>query len=206
MSKFILQDKYFHKAKQDGYRARSAFKLKEIQAKFNAIKRGDKVLDLGCAPGSFLQVLSEIAGPGGTLVGIDILPVKPMPHKNVIILQQDIRETDIADLCSRVAPGGFNAITCDISPNLTGIREVDDRNIGELYDAVRGFVASGLKTGGHFILKTFYSDNFKDIKSDLKRTFKTVSVFKPIASRNISSETYLVALGKKSLNVVQIVT
>jgi 23S rRNA (uridine2552-2'-O)-methyltransferase len=198
MSKFILRDKYFHKAKQDGYRARSAFKLKEIQAKFNAVKKGDKTLDLGCAPGSFLQVLSEIAGPDGTVVGIDILPVKPMLQKNVMLLQQDIRETDIAGLCSRVAPGGFNVITCDISPNLSGIREVDDRNISDLYEAVRRIVAIGLKTGGHFILKTFYSDNFKDIKLDLTRTFKTVSVFKPVASRNISSETYLVGLGKKS--------
>jgi 23S rRNA (uridine2552-2'-O)-methyltransferase len=197
MSKFILRDKYFQKAKQDGYRARSVFKLKEIQGKFNPVKRGDKVLDLGCAPGSFLQVLSEITGPEGIVIGIDILSINPLPQKNVILIQQDIRQTDVSDLCAKHAPDGFNVITCDISPNLSGIREVDDRNMGELYDAVRGFVVKGLKTGGHFILKAFYSDNFKDIKSDLTSVFKTVSVFKPAASRSISSETYLVGIGKK---------
>ena len=122
MSKFILRDRYFQKAKLDGYRARSAFKLKEIQTKFNPIKRGDKVLDLGCAPGSFLQVLVEIIGPQGMVVGIDILPLKALPQKNIFTIQGDIRVTDVADLCVQHAPSGFNVITCDISPNLSGIR------------------------------------------------------------------------------------
>lgn len=197
MSKFILRDKYFHKAKQEGFRARSAFKLKDIQTKFNLMRKTDKVLDLGCAPGSFLQVHSDIIGPDGVVVGIDILEVKPLSRTNVIIIQGDIREINVVDLCSQHAPGGFNVITCDIAPNLSGIREVDDRNIGELYDAVRGFVAKGLKTSGHFILKAFYSDNFKDVKSDMINMFKTVSVFKPTASRSVSSETYLIGIGKK---------
>jgi 23S rRNA (uridine2552-2'-O)-methyltransferase len=197
MSKFILRDRYFQKAKQDGYRARSAFKLKEIQTKFNPIKRGDKVLDLGCAPGSFLQVLVEIIGPQGMVVGIDILPLKALPQKNIFTIQGDIRETDVADLCVQHAPSGFNVITCDISPNLSGIREVDDKNMGELYDSVREFITKGLKAGGNFVLKAFYSDNFKETKSDLTNLFKSVSVFKPVASRNISSEIYLVGMGKK---------
>jgi len=197
MSKFILRDRYFQKAKLDGYRARSAFKLKEIQTKFNPIKRGDKVLDLGCAPGSFLQVLVEIIGPQGMVVGIDILPLKALPQKNIFTIQGDIRETDVADLCVQHAPSGFNVITCDISPNLSGIREVDDKNMGELYDSVRDFITKGLKAGGNFVLKAFYSDNFKETKSDLTNLFKSVSVFKPVASRNISSEIYLVGMGKK---------
>jgi len=197
MSKFILRDRYFQKAKLDGYRARSAFKLKEIQTKFNPIKRGDKVLDLGCAPGSFLQVLVEIIGPQGMVVGIDILPLKALPQKNIFTIQGDIRETDVADLCVQHAPRGFNVITCDISPNLSGIREVDDKNMGELYDSVREFITKGLKAGGNFVLKAFYSDNFKETKSDLTNLFKSVSVFKPVASRNISSEIYLVGMGKK---------
>jgi 23S rRNA (uridine2552-2'-O)-methyltransferase len=197
MSKFILRDKYFQKAKQDGYRARSAFKLKEIQAKYNPIKRGDKVLDLGCAPGSFLQVVAEFVGPDGIVVGIDILPVNPLPQKNIIVLQGDIREADVADLCALYAPDGFNVIACDIAPNLSGIKEADDKNIAELYVAVRGFITNGLKAGGHFIFKTFYSENFKETKSDLTNLFRSLSVFKPQASRSISSETYLVGMGRK---------
>lgn len=197
MSKFVLRDKFFHKAKQDGYRARSAYKLKEAQEKFNLIKKGYKVLDLGCAPGSFLQIISEIIGPDGIVVGIDILPVTPMHEKNIIVVRGDIRSMDEADLCGQYAPGGFNVITCDIAPNLTGIREADDKNIGELYGAVRRFITKGLKTGGYFIFKTFYSENFKETKIDLESLFKSVSVFKPAASRSNSSETYLVGIGKK---------
>lgn len=197
MSKFVLRDKYFLKAKENGFRARSAFKLKEIQIKFNLIKKGDNVLDLGCAPGSFLQVMAEIIGPEGTVVGVDILPLTPLPRKNVITIQGDIRETDVTDLRARYAPGGFNLITCDIAPNLSGIREVDDKNMGELYDGVRSFVTKGLKTGGHFVLKAFFSNDFKATKTDLTTLFRSVFVFKPAASRSISSEIYLVAMGKK---------
>jgi len=197
MTKFELRDKYFQKAKQDGYRARSAYKLKEAQDRLHIIRKGDRVLDLGCAPGSFLQVIVNIVGPEGLVIGIDILPVNSLPHKNIMTIRGDIRETDVAGFCALHAPGGFDVITCDIAPNLSGIREVDDRNVGELYDAVRGVVTKGLKTGGHFLLKAFFSDDFKATKSDLATLFRSVSVFKPAASRSISSEIYLVAVGKK---------
>jgi 23S rRNA (uridine2552-2'-O)-methyltransferase len=197
MTKFELRDKYFQKAKQDGYRARSAYKLKEAQDRLHIIRKGDRVLDLGCAPGSFLQVIVNIVGSEGVVIGIDILPVNALPHKNIMTIRGDIRETDVEGLYALHAPGGFDVITCDIAPNLSGIREVDDRNVGELYDAVRGVVTKGLKTGGHFFLKAFFSDDFKATKSDLATLFRSVSVFKPAASRSISSEVYLVAVGKK---------
>lgn len=197
MSKFVHQDKYFHKAKQDGFRARSAYKLIEIQEKFNLIKKTDKVLDLGCAPGSFLQVLSNIVGPKGTVVGIDILPVTKLPQKNIVTFQGDIREINIMEAYALYAAKGFDVITCDISPNISGIREVDERNVSELYSVVQNAVIKTLKTGGHFILKAFFSDDFKTVKSNLATLFRTVSVFKPAASRSASSEIYLVAIGKK---------
>jgi 23S rRNA (uridine2552-2'-O)-methyltransferase len=197
MTKFELRDKYFQKAKQEGYRARSAYKLKEVQDRFHIIRKGDRVLDLGCAPGSFLQVIAGIVGHEGLVIGIDVLPVKALPQKNIVTICDDVRETDVERLCTLHAPGGFHAITCDIAPNLSGIREVDDRNVGELYNAVRGVVTKGLKNGGHFVLKAFFSDDFKATKSDLATLFRSVSVFKPSASRSISSEIYLVAVGKK---------
>ena len=197
MSKFIIQDKYFQKAKHNGYRARSAYKLKEIQERFKLIKKTDRVLDLGCSPGSFLQILAGIVGPEGIVVGIDILPTLKLPQKNIATIQGDIRDIDIMELCAFYATGGFNVITCDIAPNLSGIREVDNRNVNELYDAVKDIVIKGLNAGGHFILKSFFSDDFKSIKSDLATMFRTVSVFKPAASRSASSEIYLVAVGKK---------
>ena len=197
MSKFIIQDKYFQKAKHNGYRARSAYKLKEIQERFKLIKKADRILDLGCSPGSFLQILAGIVGPEGIVVGIDILPTLKLPQKNIATIQGDIRDIDIMELCAFYATGGFNVITCDIAPNLSGIREVDNRNVSELYDAVKDIVIKGLNAGGHFVLKSFFSDDFKSIKSDLATMFRTVSVFKPAASRSASSEIYLVAVGKK---------
>jgi 23S rRNA (uridine2552-2'-O)-methyltransferase len=197
MSRFVVRDKYFQKAKEDGYRARSAYKLKEIQNKYHPIKRGDCVLDLGCAPGSFLQVISELVGPAGLVVGIDILPVGALSQKNVVAIQSDIRSIDVTALTAKYAPLGFDAVTCDIAPNLSGIRDVDDRNMAELYGAVRSVVVTSLKKKGHFVLKAFYSEDFKATKTDLSRLFRSVLVFKPDASRSVSSEVYLVNTDKK---------
>jgi len=197
MSRFVLKDTYFKKAKQDGYRARSAYKLKEIQTKFRLIKKGDRVLDLGCAPGSFLQVLSGIVGPEGFIVGIDILPTQSLPFKNVVALTCNILDPGLGELLTNHAPHGFDAVTCDISPNLSGIKEVDNKNIQDIYDAVRQVVATSLKKEGEFVMKSFFSENLKGIQNDLKGIFRTVSIFKPAASRSVSSEIYLVCVGKK---------
>ncbi|OPY72532.1 MAG: Ribosomal RNA large subunit methyltransferase E [Syntrophorhabdus sp. PtaU1.Bin002] len=197
MSRFVLKDTYFKKAKQDGYRARSAYKLKEIQTKFRLIKKGDRVLDLGCAPGSFLQVLSGIVGPEGSVVGIDILPTQPLPFKNVVAITRNILDPGLGELLTSHAPHGFDAVTCDISPNLSGIKEVDDKNIRDVYDAVHQVVAASLKKEGGLVLKSFFSENLKGIQNDLKGMFRIVSIFKPAASRSVSSEIYLVCVGKK---------
>jgi 23S rRNA (uridine2552-2'-O)-methyltransferase len=197
MSRFVLKDTYFKKAKQDGYRARSAYKLKEIQTRFHLVKKGDRVLDLGCAPGSFLQVLSEIVGSEGSVVGIDILPARPLPSKNVVALTHNIVDPGLEELLASHAPHGFDVVTCDIAPNLSGIKEVDDKNVRDIHDAVRRVVAASLRREGSLILKSFFSENLKGIRNDLKGLFKTVSVFKPAASRSVSSEIYFVCLGKK---------
>jgi len=114
---------------------------------------------------------------------------KDVHHRNIYL-------SDIAELHILYAPGGFDVITCDISPNLSGIREVDNRNVGELFVAVENVVEKTLKVGGHLILKAFFSDDFKIIKSKLANLFRTVSTFKPVASRSASSEIYLVAVEK----------
>lgn len=197
MSRFVLKDAYFYKAKQEGYRARSAYKLMEAQRKFHLLKKGDHVLDLGCAPGSFLQVIAEIVGDGGRVLGVDLLPTKPFHHGHVTILQGDIRDPAIVASLCRHAPEGFTVVTSDIAPNLSGIREVDDHNIEETFEAVRSIVQGQLRKGGTLLLKSFFSDKFKGFKSELKDMFTTVTVFKPPASRSVSSEIYLVCRGKR---------
>lgn len=196
MSKFILKDSFYKKAKQEGYRARSVYKLKEISDKFGLIKRGDTVLDLGCAPGSFLQILSGMVGAKGTVIGIDILPIPALPATNVTTYQADIREADIKDLLSGHSAGAFDAVTCDIAPNLSGIREVDDARIEELYSCVIKIVEEGLKSGGNFIVKSFFTSVQRGITADLKKRFRRVSLYKPAASRSISSELYFICTGK----------
>ncbi len=122
MARFILKDPFYKKAKQEGFRARSAYKLKEIEDRFHLVHKGDAVLDLGCSPGSFLQVLSGMVGEKGTVIGIDILPTPPLPPKNMTTIEADIRETDVPGLLSSFSMTAVDTVTCDIAPNLSGIR------------------------------------------------------------------------------------
>jgi len=197
MSRFVVRDTFFNKAKQDGYRARSAYKLMEAQEKFRLIKAGDRVLDLGSAPGSFLQVMSKLVGERGRIIGIDILPVTPLTVKNVTVMKLDIREMDVKALLAEHSLECFDVVTCDIAPNLSGIREADDKNVNELFEAVIRVVKDGLKARGSFLIKSFFSDSFKQSQGMLKGLFGKVSVFKPVSSRSVSSEVFFVCTDKR---------
>jgi 23S rRNA (uridine2552-2'-O)-methyltransferase len=197
VGRFVVKDTFYKKAKQEGFRARSAYKLQEIQQKYRAVKQGDKVLDLGCAPGSWLQVISGLVGEKGFVVGIDLLPVSPLSQRNVKARVADIRTLNMIGLLADLPMPSFDAITCDIAPNLSGIREVDNANIAELFTAVRAVVQEALKKGGNFIFKSFFSEDLKPTIKDLETLFARVSIYKPPASRDVSSEVYLVCQGKR---------
>ena len=199
MGRFEVKDTFYKKAKQEGFRARSAYKLQEIQQKYRAIKQGDKVLDLGCAPGSWLQVLSGLVGESGFVKGIDLLPILPLPQTNVVATVADIRTLNVEEMLGELSIRSFDVITCDIAPNLSGIREVDNANIAELFAAVRTVVKGVLKKGGLFIFKSFFSEDLKPTIKGLETLFARVSIYKPSASRGVSSEVYLVCQGKKSV-------
>jgi 23S rRNA (uridine2552-2'-O)-methyltransferase len=198
MSRFVVRDPFFTKAKKDGYRARSAYKLQEIQKRFKVVTRGNKVLDLGCAPGSFLQVLSELVGQDGLVLGIDLLPVAPLERPNVTAMVADIRAVDIGAFLQAHGIETVDVVTCDIAPNLSGIREVDDRNRADLFEAIRSIVLKALKPRGNFVFKSFFSEDLQGTTRDLNQLFTKVSLSKPAASRSVSSEIYLVCTGKKS--------
>lgn len=197
MARFVLKDPFYKKAKDEGYRARSVYKLKDIDAKYHLVRKGDIVLDLGCSPGSFLQVLSDMVGEKGTVIGIDILPTPALPRKNVKAVQADIREVDIEKLLNENGITRADVVTCDIAPNLSGIREVDDARIEELFHSVLGIVTKALKPGGNFIIKSFSTTVQKDITTALQKKFNKVSHYKPPASRAVSSEIFFICLGKK---------
>lgn len=197
MARFVRKDPFYKKAKEEGLRARSAYKLKDIDAKYHLIKNGDIVLDLGCSPGSFLQVLSEMVGEQGTVIGIDILPTPALPRKNVKAIIADIREVDIAKVLGTLGLTRADVVTCDIAPNLSGIREVDDARIEELFLSVLKVVTEVLKPGGSFIIKSFSTTVQKDITAALQKKFGKVSQYKPPASRAVSSEIFFVCVGKR---------
>jgi 23S rRNA (uridine2552-2'-O)-methyltransferase len=136
-------------------------------------------------------------GENGLAFGIDILPTAKLSAKNVATIQADIREISIKAVLSDLSLDRFDIVTCDIAPNLSGIRDVDNVNIEDLANAVTKTVREGLKPGGTFILKSFFTDALKGVTQELQKTFQKVILYKPAASRSISSEVYLICTGKK---------
>jgi len=196
---FVVRDKYFQQAKQEGYRARSAYKLKEIQRKFKLIKKGDAVVDLGAAPGSFMQVILELVGDKGQVFGIDLQDIEAFDRPNVHRMKADIfnKEEVMAALQSK----GFEKIdvlTSDLAPKTSGIKDVDQGLSAELTDQALYISTQVLKPGGHFVGKVFEGADFQWLLRRVKRKFKTVKVFKPKACRDRSYETYIIGLGFKS--------
>ena len=196
MPRRVVKDSFYEKAKKEGFRARSIYKLEEIQQRFRLIKPGDRVLDLGAAPGSWLQAESTLVGSRGLAVGLDILPILALPGQNIVLKQGDIRGLDVGALLAELAIPSFDVVTSDIAPNLSGVREVDDAHVLDLYEAVVRVVREGLKKGGNFVVKVFFSPEFRDMARDLRPLFSKVVIFKPKASRGVSAEVYLVCTGK----------
>ncbi len=197
MPRFIVKDSFYKKAKKEGFRARSAYKLDEIQQRFRLIKKGDRVLDLGAAPGSWLQVESGLVGEEGRVVGVDLSAVAPLPATNVLIKKADIRELDVAGVARESGISAFDVIVSDIAPNLSGVKDIDNAHVEELYRTVLKIVEQGLTKGGNFLIKLFFSPDLASMSGELEPLFARVTTFKPKASRGASSEIYLVCTGKR---------
>jgi len=178
------QDHYFQKAKTAGYRARSAFKLLEIQEKFNILRKGRKALDLGAAPGSWLQVLVSLVGEGN-VVGVDLQEIKPV--KGAEIIQADINDWQAEKL--------FDVITADLAPNTMGIADVDQWRSVELNQRVLEIAKTNLKHGGVLVSKIFVGADFQPFLARFKQHFQKTRVFKPSACRDRSHESYLIGIG-----------
>ncbi|MDX2115282.1 MAG: RlmE family RNA methyltransferase [Planctomycetota bacterium] len=192
MARRILHDAYFKKAKAEGYLARSAYKLQQIQESKRIIRAGDRVLDLGCAPGAWLQVAAEIAGPDGVVVGIDLKPVEaPMPE-NVFHLVGDVYTADPAQLRGQ-SGRPFDVVLSDMAPSTTG--HGDDLVSARLCDRVIEMLPTLLRPGGNLAMKILEGGDTPRILKQLQRLFGTARAFKPDASRDVSRETYLIGTG-----------
>lgn len=196
---YQVQDKYFQLAKERGYRARSAFKLLDIQEKFHILKPGITVVDLGAAPGSFLQVIAEIIGNEGQAIGFDLQEMEPFEEKNIHVFVQDIMEKDaIFTKLEELGIKRADLVTSDLAPKTSGIRDLDQGRSAELTDQAFYLATHILKSGGHFVGKIFEGQEMQLLIKRMKTRFRKVSVYKPPSSRERSFETFIVGLHKNS--------
>jgi 23S rRNA (uridine2552-2'-O)-methyltransferase len=189
------EDHYARQARKDKYPARSVYKLKEIQQKNRVINKGNAILDLGCAPGSWLKYAAEVVGPGGRLVGIDLKPVTIDLPEQVRVLTGDIFE--MLDQIQQEAEGGYHVVLSDMAPATTGNKHVDAARSMGLSEAALYLAEQVLKPGGRFVCKVFQGPDFKAFTDQVRKSFQEQKLFKPQSSRKASREMFVIGLGRK---------
>ncbi|MFH1156092.1 MAG: RlmE family RNA methyltransferase [Pseudomonadota bacterium] len=188
-------DHYTEKAKKDNYPARSVYKLMEIQKKFNVLRKNGRVLDLGCAPGSWLMYAAIQAGSQGRAVGIDLQPVETRLPDNAVACVGDIFDMN-PDVAGQVA-GEYDVVLSDMAPSTTGRKDVDTARSYDLCVAALAKAGDLLVQGGYFVCKIFQGSEFKQFEQDVKSMFSQCSIFKPESCRKSSKEIYIIGIGKK---------
>lgn len=190
-----LNDPYVAAARAQGYRSRAAFKLAELDEKFHLLKPGGRVVDLGAAPGGWTQVSVRKVGERGRVVGLDLLPVDPVP--GATILQGDFQDPAAEAAVERLLDGQADLVLSDMAPNTTGHNATDHLRIMALAELALDFALRVLAPGGAFVAKVFQGGSEKAFLATLKQRFARVSHAKPPASRKDSAELYVVATGFK---------
>lgn len=203
-----VNDTYVKLAQKEGYRARAAYKLKEIDEQLSLIKPGNVVVDLGCAPGAWCQYLRRRMSPtgaasgtlNGTIIGLDILPMEPV--EDVTFIQGDFREEEVLAQLEAALQGRIvDVVVSDMAPNLTGIESTDATRIAHLIELAVDFAQKHLKDDGALVVKLFHGSGYSDLVNLFKSTFRVVKPIKPKASRDKSSETFLIGMGLKHRNL-----
>ncbi|OUV64861.1 MAG: hypothetical protein CBC89_05685 [Euryarchaeota archaeon TMED129] len=189
------RDPWRREARSKGYRARSAYKLKQIQDKFGIIRKGDSVLDVGCHPGGWTQVAVEEVGENGFVLGVDLLSTSPIEGASVII--GDISENStLEEISELLGDRNLNTVISDISPKLTGRYDTDQAISLELSTLVMDTAMLILTPGGNFVTKIFQGTGIEGLMKAAKQRFSNVQRYAPTASRKSSSETYLICQNK----------
>ena len=185
-----LRDEYRKLAKEQGYRSRSSYKLLELVKKYNVVKINDSILDIGCAPGGWLQVSKKYCGLNGKVVGIDKSPVRPIA--GISVIQVDIEDPNVLQIIKQRFPISYDVVLSDLSPNVSGIWHYDHERQISLTLLALDISTKVLKVGGNAIFKIFEGEFSGNVKQEACRIFKKVTTNKPKASRQKSSEFYLV--------------
>jgi 23S rRNA (uridine2552-2'-O)-methyltransferase len=186
-------DPYFRKAKEEGYRARSAYKLIQIQDRFQILKRSDTVLDLGAAPGSWSQVASEVVGRDGLVIAVDLQLIEPI--EDVLVIQGDMTDPEVQEKVIEAAGGGVDVVLSDAAPNVSGIRLRDHAFSIALVYAALAIARRALKPGGTLVAKVFEGEDFPQLLVDLRNEFQRVKPFYPDATRREGYEVFVVCHG-----------
>ncbi len=193
-----MNDPYVHRSRAEGMRSRAAFKLTEINDRYNILKKGDRVIDLGAAPGGWCQIAAKICGSSDenpSIVGIDFLEIAPMP--GVTLLLMDFLDEAAPQTVLNALDGPPDLVLSDMAAPTTGHRRTDHMRTMQLCEIAAQFAIDNLKPGGHFLSKTFQGGTENQILDLLKRNFRTVHHVKPPASRQESVELYILAKGFK---------
>ena len=192
------KDHYFQRAKQRGFRARSAFKLEELVQRFGLLRAGARVLDLGAAPGGFLQVIARTVGPSGLAVGVDLVPLRPFTEAWVRTGVVDVLAEDAQARIEAVAPGPYDAVLSDMAPKTTGVRATDQARSVRLAERALELARALGKPGSSFVTKLFMGGDFESFRGRLREDYREVKVVRPEATRSASVEIYLVGLGLRA--------
>jgi 23S rRNA (uridine2552-2'-O)-methyltransferase len=193
------KDHYYNKSKQEGYRSRAAYKLKQLDREENLLHEGKTVVDLGAAPGGWLQVAAEEVGDSGTVVGVDLQRIDPID--GVETVRGDMTEESTKEEIRDVAGDAVDVVVSDMAPNMTGEYSVDHARSVHLARQAFETALDVLDTGGDFAVKVFEGQDLDDFGEDVDEEFQYVRTLRPDASRDSSSEVYLVAKGRMTAPV-----
>ena len=186
------RDPWVQRARKAGWRSRAVYKLEELDQKESLLGRGMKVVDLGAAPGAWCQYAARKVGERGTVIGLDILPMDPLP--GVVLLQGDFTEDSVLnDLEAALDGEKLDLVLSDMAPNISGMAAVDQPRSMYLAELALAFARDHLKPGGVFVTKVFQGEGFDEFMKDSRSSFEAVRTRKPAASRDRSREVYLVA-------------
>ena len=191
------RDYYYRRAKKEQYRSRAAYKLIQAVDRFGFIKQGDVVVDLGAAPGGWIQASREIVGQRGFILGLDQKPVQPTDHANVCTIVGDVRDSGTASRINAILPRQADVVISDVSPNVSGVWELDHARQTDIARHSLEIARSILAPNGNFFVKVFQGDMLGGFVSEVKRHFSITKLIKPKASRSQSAEIYLLGLGYK---------
>lgn len=191
------KDYFFRKAKEEGLRARSAFKIEEIAKRFSIFKKGQTVVDLGAAPGGFLQIMLNEVGPTGHVTGVDLAAIKPLGRPNCVTAVLDVLADDFQQQLEALHPGPVDVVVSDLAPKTTGIKDVDEARSLRLVGVALDVSRNRGRVGSHFIAKLFMGGGFEELREELRTLFSDVKVVRPEATRGASMEIYLVGLRKR---------